>query len=318
MQADGAPGVRAPPDVMTSRERKNVFTGLAFTSIWIVGLIAFTAYPVVASLYYSFCDYSILKSAVWVGGDNYRELFSDDLFWKSLGNTLLYAALAVPLGTAVALALALLLNCDVRGRPFFRVVFYLPSIVPIVASSMLWLWIFNGEYGLLNGLLAPVLHLFGTTPPAWFTDPAWAKPALVIMSLWGTGNAMVIYLAGLQNVPKELYEAASIDGASAWHRFRHVTLPCIAPVIYFNVVMALIGALQVFAQAFIISDAASGGTGTHDGAPARSLLFYTMYLFTTAFHDLRMGYASAMAYVLFIVIATLTYFATRLSRDNVE
>jgi len=303
---------------VTPVERKNVFTGLAFTSLWIVGLGVFTAYPVIASLYYSFCDYSILKSAVWIGGENYQELIHDDLFWKSLGNTLVYAALSVPLGTAVALGLAMLLNCDVRGRPFFRVVFYLPSIVPVVASSMLWLWIFNGEYGLLNGAIAPVLNLFGLTPPAWFTDPTWAKPALVIMSLWGMGNAMVIYLAGLQNVPKELYEAAEIDGASAWNRFRHVTLPCIAPVVYFNVVMGLIGSLQIFAQAFIVSDAANGGTGTHDGSPARSLLFYTIYLFTTAFHDLRMGYASAMAYVLFIVIATLTWLATRLSRNHVE
>ncbi len=303
---------------MTPGEKKSVMTGLGFTSLWIVGLGVFTAYPVAASLYYSFCDYSILKSAVWVGGENYRELVSDDLFWKSLGNTLLYAALSVPLGTAVALGLAMLLNCDVRGRPFFRVVFYLPSIVPVVASSMLWLWIFNGEYGLLNAVLGPVLRLFGETPPAWFTDPAWAKPALVLMSLWGVGNAMVIYLAGLQNVPKELYEAAAIDGAGAWKRFRHVTLPSIAPVVYFNVVMGLIGSLQIFAQAYIISDAANGGTGTNDGAPARSLLFYTMYLFTTAFHDLRMGYASAMAYVLFIVIAALTWMATRLSRNHVE
>lgn len=303
---------------MTPAEKKNVFTGLAFTSLWIVGLCVFTAYPVIASLYYSFCDYSILKSAVWIGGENYRELVTDDLFWKSLGNTLLYAALSVPLGTAVALALAMLLNCDVRGRSFFRVVFYLPSIVPVVASSMLWLWIFNGEYGLLNGLISPVLGWCGLTPPAWFTDPTWAKPALVLMSLWGVGNAMVIYLAGLQNVPKELYEAAAIDGASAWRRFWHVTLPGIAPVVYFNVVMGLIGSLQIFAQAYIISDAANGGTGTHDGAPARSLLFYTMHLFTTAFHDLRMGYASAMAYVLFIVIAALTWLATRLSRRHVE
>ncbi len=303
---------------MTPGEKKNILTGLAFTSLWIVGLGVFTAYPVIASLYYSFCDYSILKSAVWIGGENYRELVTDDLFWKSLGNTLLYAGLSVPLGTAVALGLAMLLNCDVRGRPFFRVVFYLPSIVPVVASSMLWLWIFNGEYGLLNGVLAPVLGWFGLTPPAWFTDPMWAKPALVLMSLWGVGNAMVIYLAGLQNVPKELYEAAAIDGASAWKRFWHVTLPGIAPVVYFNVVMGMIGSLQIFAQAYIISDAANGGTGTHDGAPARSLLFYTMHLFTTAFHDLRMGYASAMAYVLFIVIASLTWLATRLSRRHVE
>lgn len=299
-----------------SRSRKNLLTGLGFTSLWIVGLSVFTAYPVLASLYYSFCDYSILKSAVWCGLENYQELFQDDLFWKSLQNTLFFTVLSVPLGTVVALSLALLLNHEVRGRAFFRVFFYLPSIVPIVASSMLWLWIFNGQYGLLNGAIGPVLQLFNLTPPSWFTDPAWAKPALIIMSLWGTGNAMVIYLAGLQDVPKELYEAAEIDGATGWRRFWHVTLPTIAPVVYFNVLMGMISALQIFTQAFIISDAANGGTATFDGAPGRSLLVYTMYLFTTAFHDLRMGYASAMAYVLFLIIAFLSWLATRLSRSH--
>lgn len=299
---------------MTARERRNFLTGLGFTSLWIVGLSIFTLYPVLASLYYSFCDYTILKSAVWCGLENYQELFHDDLFWKSLGNTLYYAVLSVPLGTVVSLSLALLLNFDVRGRALFRVFFYVPSIVPIVASSMLWLWIFNAQYGLINGALGPILSLFGKSPPGWFTDPTWAKPGLILMSLWGTGNAMIIYLAGLQDVPKELYEAAEIDGASAWRRFWHITLPCISPVIYFNVIMGVIGSMQIFTQAFIISDAANGGTGTFDGAPVRSLLFYTIYLFTTAFHDLRMGYASAMAYVLFVVIAALTWAATKLNR----
>jgi multiple sugar transport system permease protein len=304
---------------MTPRERRQLLAGLGFTSLWIVGLGVFTAYPVIASLYYSFCDYSILKAPVWSGLENYRQLFGDDLFWLSLRNTLFYAGLSVPLGTAVALSFALLLNCDVRGRPFFRVVFYLPSIVPIVAAAMLWLWIFNGQVGLLNWVLSPLLALFGQTPPAWLVDPNWAKPALVIMSLWGTGNAMVIYLAGLQNVPRELYESAAIDGANGWRRFWHITLPMLAPVVYFNVIMSLIGALQVFAQPVIMSAAASGGTGTGtDGFPARSTLFYTMHLFATAFYDLRMGYASAMAYVLFVIIATLTWIATRLSREHMS
>lgn len=301
---------------MSAYERKNFFRGIAFTSLWIVGLVTFTAYPVVASLYYSFCDYSILKEPVWSGLENYRQLVHDDLFWKSLGNTLFYAALSVPLGTLVALSLALLLNQPVRGRAFFRVVFYLPSIVPVIAATMLWTWMLNGQYGLVNAVLAPLLRPFGLTPPVWVFDPAWTKPALVLMSLWGTGNAMVIYLAGLQDVPKELYEAAEIDGAGAWHRFRHVTLPVLAPVIYFNVTMATIGALQAFAQAWMMS-AATGSEGA-DGSPARSTLFYTVYLFSTAFYNLKMGYASAMAYVLFLIIATLTWLGTRLSRDRAD
>ena len=301
---------------MTRSERKRLRSGIGFTSLWIVGLAAFTAYPVVASLYYSFCDYSILKSPVWCGLENYHQLVRDDLFWKSLRNTLFYAGLSVPLGTVVALGLAVLLNCEVRGRSIYRLLFFMPSIVPAVASAMLWLWIFNGEYGLMNGFLNPILAPFGLHAPTWLADPAWSKPALVIMSLWGTGNAMVIYLAGLQNVPGELYDAAAIDGASAWQRFCHVTLPVIAPVVAFNAIMAIISAMQLFAQAYIMSEAANGNGNASDGNPARSTLFYTIYLFSTAFQDLRMGYASAMAYILFLFTALLTWMAARLSRSR--
>jgi len=301
---------------MTRNERKQLRAGLGFTSLWIVGLAAFTAYPVVASLFYSFCDYSILKSPVWCGLENYHQLLQDGLFWKSLRNTLFYAGLSVPLGTAVALGLAMLLNRPVKGRSVFRLLFFMPSIVPVVASAMLWLWIFNGEYGLMNGFLNPILAPFGLRGPAWLADPSWSKPAQVIMSLWGTGNAMVIYLAGLQNVPSELYEAAEIDGATAWQRFRHVTLPTIAPVVAFNAIMALISAMQLFAQAYIMSEAANGNGNASDGNPERSTLFYSIYLFSTAFQDLRMGYASAMAYILFLITAALTWVAARLSRGG--
>jgi multiple sugar transport system permease protein len=303
---------------MTRTERKQLRAGLGFTGLWIIGLATFTAYPVIASLYYSFCDYSILKSPVWSGLDNYRQLAHDGLFWKSLRNTLFYAGLSVPLGTAVALGLAMLLNHDVKGKSVYRLLFFMPSIVPVVASAMLWLWIFNGEYGLMNGFLNVFLSPLGLHGPAWLADPSWSKPALIIMSLWGTGNAMVIYLAGLQNVPAELYEAAQIDGASAWQRFRHVTLPTIAPVVAFNAIMALIGAMQLFAQAYIMSEAANGNGNASDGNPARSTLFYTIYLFSTAFQDLRMGYASAMAYILFLITAALTWAASRLSRGRYE
>jgi len=288
---------------MNRRDRQNLLSGLAFTAPWLFGLSVFTLYPVLASLYYSFCDYSVLQPALWTGGDNYVRLVHDELFWRSLGNTLFFAALSIPLGTVVSLALALLLNQEVPGTPLFRTIFYLPAIVPVVASSMLWMWIFNGSYGLLNYALAPVLRWLHTTAPAWLSDPSWAKPALVLMSVWGVGNSMVIYLAGLKDVPKELYEAAEIDGASALRRFWHVTLPMLTPVIYFNVVMGIIGALQTFTQAFVMMGA--------DGPPARSTLFYALYLFTTAFYDLRMGYASAMAWVLFVVIVALTIIATK-------
>ena len=182
---------------MTLGERHNLRTGLLFALPWLVGLSVFTLYPVIASLGYSFCDYSVLQSPIWIGAENYSRMAHDAVFWKSLRNTCFYAALSLPLGMAVSLALALLLNAGVKGMPVFRTIFYLPSIVPVVAASMLWLWIFNGQYGLLNWALGPACQLFGIRPPAWFGDPRWAKPALVLMSLWGVGNSMIIYLAGL-------------------------------------------------------------------------------------------------------------------------
>jgi len=268
-------------------------------------------YPVGASLFYSFCDYSVLQSPIWTGTENYQRMLRDVMFWKSLWNTGFYAALALPLGMLTSLALALLLNTGVRGMAAFRTIFYLPSIVPVVAGSMLWLWIFNGQYGLLNWALGPVCRLVGVAPPAWLADPHWAKPALVLMSLWGAGNSMIIYLAGLQDVPAELYESAELDGAGWWRRLWHITLPVISPVIYFNMVMGIIGALQTFTTVFIM-------TGGADGSPARSTLFYALYLFSTAFYDLRMGYASAMAWVLFLLIVTLTVLATKLSKKRVH
>jgi len=301
---------------MKRRELRDLGRGLAFTSPWIIGFSVFTLYPVLASLFYSFCDYSVLQRPVFIGLENYQRLIVDDVFWLSLTNTLIYAAFSVPLGALTSLSLALLLNQPVRGRAFFRTLFYLPSVVPVVASSMLWLWIFNGQYGLLNWVLRPVCAWFGALPPAWLADPAWAKPALILMSLWGVGNSMVIYLAGLQDVPKELYDAAEIDGAGAWQRFWHVTLPSISPVIYFNLIMAGIGALQVFTQVFVI--AAGTGANPLEGSPARSILFYSIYLFSTAFNDLRMGYASALAWVLFVIVAFLSWLGTKLGASRVH
>jgi multiple sugar transport system permease protein len=286
-------------------------TGLAFCLPWLLGLSIFTLYPVAASLYYSFCDYSVLQPAIWTGTENFQHLIHDKLFWISLENTLLYSAFSLPLGMIVALSLALLLHCEVRGTAIFRTIFYLPSIVPVVASSMLWLWVLNPTHGLLNAALMPICHLFSTSPPGWLSDPTWAKPALILMSAWGVGNSMIIYLAGLKDVPEALYESAEIDGANKWQQFRHVTLPMIMPVIYFNLVMGIIGSLQVFTQIVVMT----GGT---EGNPAHSTLFYAPFLFQTAFYDLRMGYASAMAWVLFCIIALLTFFATRVLQKRIN
>jgi multiple sugar transport system permease protein len=282
--------------------RESRRNGLLFCLPWLIGLSVFLLYPLAAALYYSLCDYSVLLSPVFIGFDNYLELAHDPLFWKSLGNTAYFALGSVSLGLLVSLSLALLLNSKVKALDLYRTLFFLPSLMPVVATSILWTWLYKGESGLINtGLRALGIH-----GPAWLADPVWAKPAIVIMAVWGAGNAMVIYLAGLQDVPTSLYEAAVIDGAGFFQRLIHITLPMISPVIYFNVVLGIITGFQAFTQAFIMT----GGAG----APERSTLFYVLNLYNVGFQDLRMGYASAMAWVLFVIILLLTWVATKLSQ----
>jgi multiple sugar transport system permease protein len=289
---------------MTRGERRNLGIGLAFISPWIIGFLVFTVFPVCASIFYSFCDYDVLTKPVWVGSLNYRDMVTDTVFWKSLRNTLYYAFLSLPFCLVIALLIAVLLNQNVKGRPVFRTIFFLPSLVPVVASSMVWLWILNGNFGLLNHMLG-LIHVKG---PQWLADEKWTKPSLILMAIWGCGNTMVIYLAALQDVPRSLYESAEIDGANPWVKFRHITVPMISPVIYFNLIMGIIGSLQVFAQAYIML----GG-----GGPNRSALFYTVYLYQNAFDYQQMGYACAMAWILFLIILGLTWLATRTTRRHI-
>jgi multiple sugar transport system permease protein len=291
---------------VSSLARNNLKNGLLFCLPWLLGLTAFLIYPLCAAFYYSLCDYSVLLPPVFIGFDNYRDLAKDPLFWQSLGNTAYFAAGSVSLGLLVSLSLALLLNSKVKGVGLYRTIFFLPSLMPVVASSILWMWMYNGQSGLIN----TGLRTLGVNGPAWLADPNWAKPAIVIMTVWGAGNAMVIYLAGLQDVPASLYEAALIDGAGFFQRLFHVTLPMISPVIYFNVLLSIISGFQAFTQAFIMT----GSTG----APERSTLFYVLNLYNVGFQDLRMGYASAMAWVLFVIILLLTLLLTKLSRRFVS
>ncbi|MCX6374842.1 MAG: sugar ABC transporter permease [Armatimonadetes bacterium] len=279
-------------------QRTNTRNGLLFVMPALIGLAMFTVYPVVSLILFSFCRYTALKPPTWVGPSNYTALMHDKLFFESLYNTAYYTVFAVPLGIIVAFALAVLLNAKVKGLAFFRTIFYLPSIVPVVASSVLWLWILNPDYGLINVALS---HL-GIAGPGWLADPNWSKPALILMSTWGIGATTVIYLAGLQDVPQELYEAAEIDGATGWHKTRHITIPFMSPYIFFTGVMGIIGSTQYFTQAWVMT----GGTG----GPANSTMFFAMYLFQNAFQMFKMGYACAMAWLLFIVIllATLLIF----------
>ena len=278
----------------TATERRNLRNGLLFCSPVILGLLGLTLYPILVSLYYSFCNYPMLKPPVWVGLTNYKMLFHDPVFYKSLGNTAFYAIFATPLGIITAFLLALLLNQKVKGMAIFRTMFFVPSIVPMVAGSVLWLWLLNPNYGLINMLLR-VAHL---PEPGWMADPACAKPGLILMSLWGVGGSMLIYLAGLQDVPVDLYEAAEIDGASPLQRMLHITIPFMSPLLFFTLVMGFIGAAQYFTQAFVMT----GGKG----GPVDSTRFFSLYLFQNAFMYWKMGYACAMAWILFIVILAFT------------
>lgn len=267
--------------------------GLLFISPWLIGFILFTLYPFISSIYYSFTSYDAISAPVFIGLDNYKEFFRDPLIRKALYNTFYYAIFAIPLGTIWGICVALMLNFKVRGLAVYRTLFYIPSIVPVVASSMVWLWLLNPQYGIINGLLYLIFKIPG---PGWITDPAMAKPSLILMSLWGIGQTALIYLASLQDVPQSLYESAELDGASGFQKVIYITLPMISPVILFNVIMGLIGTFQYFTQAYIM-------TG---GGPADSTLFYALYLYNNAFRYFKMGYASAMAWIMFLIILALT------------
>jgi len=380
---------------------KRGITPYLFILPWLIALAAFIAYPFAASLYFSFCDFPPLQKPMAIGADNYVELVGDAAFHRSLGTTMIYAAIAIPLGVILAVTLAMLLNSRIRGLTFYRVIFYLPHLVPTVAVAILWMWIFNPQFGLINIILKPLLGMadwwtsaFRTWPvaagvaavalpgiihsvwrrrsacgsdpsrarrprcvrlaaaasslsiaavclagiallnlllnrafpldmdklhsPGWLSDatpfpsslpfaPPWALWGLIVMSMWGVGQMAVIYLAKLQDVPTELYEAADIDGASWWTKTWSITLPMISPVILFNVVMAIIGTFQVFAEPYIM-------TG---GGPEEKTRFVAMFIYDQAFQYQRVGYASAVAWVLFLVIVGLTLLAFRVSRRHV-
>lgn len=286
-----APSTRKP---LTWRLRK--YLGFVFIGPWLISFLAFDLIPTASAFYYSFTDWNVIaKSSNWVGLDNYREMFTGDrLYWKSVWNTLYYVAFAVPLGVVAGFLLALLLNSKVRFQGLFRTLFYLPAVVPTVAAVMIWLWIFDTNNGILNWLLT----LAGLDPIRWLTSPDYSKPALIIMSLWTIGGGMVIYLAGLQNIPEELYEAADIDGASGWNKLVNITVPLMTPTIFFNLLLGLIGSFQVFNAAFIMTA----------GGPVNSTRFYMLHLYEKAFQQSQMGYACAMAVLLFVVVLAITIF----------
>ena len=287
----------------SARDRRNFRTGMLFLLPWTIGFLTFTLYPMAASFVYSFSIYHSKRPLEWVGLQNYVNLFADDLFWKSLANTLYMVGIGVPLILLLSFTCAILLNLKVRGQSFYRVVYFLPSIVPTVAGTILWLWLLNPQVGLVNTILAKV----GINGPNWMHDPNWSKPGLILLGLWGMGGTIMIYLSGLQDVPVSLIEAAELDGANWWHKLRHITIPMVSPITLFNLITGVIAAFQYFAQAYVV------GGGDSLGQPLQSTLFYSVYLYQSAFLFLKMGYASAMAWVLFVIILICTLLLFKIS-----
>jgi multiple sugar transport system permease protein len=291
-RSSGAPA----PGLLSSRLRRwrQTRLGLLFISPWLIGFLAFYLYPFFATLYYSFTRFTGVGNPVPTGLANFDGLLHDAVFRTALFNTFYYTIIEVPFSTAVALGLALLLNMNVRGQAIYRTLFYIPSIVPVVASSVIFVWIFQPSFGIVNSLLSDI-HVNG---PAWFFSATWSKPTFILLGLWGLGQPMVIYLAALQGVPKEMYEVAALEGAGPWQRLRKVTVPMISPVILFNVILSLVLSIQYFTQAQVIE--------SPPGSPGNSTMFYVTYYYQQAFQDLHLGYASAMAFLLFILVLIIT------------
>jgi len=283
---------------LTSR-RREALMGYLFLSPWLLGFLIFLAGPMVASLYFSLTEYAVVQPPRWIGLGNYARMWGDDLFFHALEVTARYTVVSVPLGIVVALGLALLLNQRIMALGIFRTIFYLPSLISGVAVAIVFAWLFNAQFGVVNYFLS----LVGVAGPNWLGSPRWALWAFVLMSLWGVGGNIVIFLAALQGVPRPLYEAAALDGATAWQRFWRITLPMISPALLFTAIIGVISSFQTFTQSYIM-------TG---GGPANATLFYLLYLYKNAFSWFEMGYASALAWVLFLVIIICTTLLLRTS-----
>jgi multiple sugar transport system permease protein len=277
--------------------QRRTIVGYIFIMPFILGFLLWFLIPALTSLWMAFQDWNMITPPKFVVLDNFQSLFTDKLFWQALKVTTVYTVVSVPVNMVVAFGLALLMNTKVRGIAAFRTIYYMPSIVPAVANAVLWAWILNSEFGLLNALL----HAVGLPKVLWLQEPEWALPALILMSLWGLGATMVTYLAGLQGIPDVFYEAAEIDGAGAWTKLRNITIPLMSPVIFFNLIMGIISTFQIFTAGYLITD----------GGPQNATLFFVLYLYRNAFQYLNMGYAAALAWVLFFIIMGLTAFVFR-------
>ena len=278
---------------MSAQERRDAKTGYLALSPWMVGFVVFYAFPIIATLFFSFTQWTLAEPPIWVGMDNYVRMFTrDPLFVSSLRATTLFVVISLPAKLVLGLMLALLLNLKIPGMNAFRTIFFIPAVISGVAVSLMWIWFLNPDTGVVNTLLS----YFGIQGPLWFWDLHWALPSVAIMSIWKVGGAAIIYLAGLQNIPAHLYEAAEIDGASKWHRFWRVTLPLLTPTLFFQLVIELIDAFKIFTEAYVITE----------GGPLKATYFFLFYFYEEAFRNANMGYASALALFLLVVILSAT------------
>lgn len=287
------------------RERRRLLEGLLFTSPFWLGVLLFTAIPMVASVYFSFTNYSVLTPPKWIGLGNYMQLFDDPDIAKTLLTTVAYAGISVPLNVGLGLLVAILLNQRVRGLSVWRSIYYLPSVLPIIAYALVWKWMLSRDYGIINTALA----LVRIKPVDWLGDPYWVVVAFVLSGLWTIGGTMIVNLAGLQSIPTDLFDAAKVDGAGPVSLFRHVTLPMMTPVLFYNLIMGIVGAMQSFSFFFVVTRGSGFRAGTGVGE------VYMLYLYRVAFESFRMGYGSAMAWVLFAIILILTLIVVRTSRN---
>ncbi len=278
---------------MSPRARREAIEGYVSISPWLIGFVVFTVGPLLASVYYSFTQWTITRPPEWIGAENYVRMFTrDPLFWQALKVTVLYVMLSLPLKLVAGLGLSLLLNMKLHGMNVYRTVFYIPAVISGVAISLMWMWLLQPDTGVINTLLSMV----GIQGPGWFWDPNWALPSVALMGIWSVGGSAIIYLAGLQNIPPHLYEAGMLDGANSWKRFWRITLPLLTPTIFFLLVIELIDAFKIFTQAFVITK----------GGPLKATYFYLYYFYEEAFQNFNMGYASALAIVLLVVIMAAT------------
>lgn len=290
------------PAFLRNEFQREAFTGYLFISPWIIGFLVFMLGPLIALILMSFTRWDLLTPPRWVGLQNYQRLMRDPLFFQSLKVTLLYGAGRVPLGIITALSTAILLNQQVKFLGFWRVVYYMPVVLPPVAVSLMWMWIYNPRYGVINAFLYQV---FGIQGPRWLEDPVLVLPSLMVMAVWvAAGRNMIIYLSGLQSISQELYDAAMVDGANAWSRFWKITLPLLTPIIFFNLVTGMIDTFKLFTQAYVMTE----------GGPRNASLFFNFYLYQKAFQQYQIGYAAAMAWVVFVLIVLLTLLIFRSSK----